>query len=62
MWIDVRETGLKGDEFASLLRQKTGLWLCGGSQYGKGGENFVRLNLATSFDNIKDACLRLKAI
>ena len=46
-------------EFASFLRKETGLFLTAGSVYGKGGEGFLRMNVATSLSNVKDACCRL---
>ena len=61
MWLDISETGLLGDEFATQLRAKSGLYLSNGNQYGKGGENFVRMNLATSHKLVKDALIRLKS-
>lgn len=60
MWIDISKTAMDGDEFTSKLRDRTGLVLCSGNQYGKGGENFVRVNLATSRSIIQDALARLK--
>lgn len=47
-------------EFCRLLREKTGLYLSSGNQYGSGGENYFRINLATSKENVLDACNRLK--
>ncbi len=46
MWVDVSATGKTGDVFAEELRKRTGVYISGGSQYGKSGENFVRINLA----------------
>ena len=60
-WIDISKTHLDGVSFASLLREKTGLYISNGNQYGSGGENFIRVNLATSLNNIKDGMNRLKS-
>lgn len=60
IWIDVSKTGMDGKTFADKLRQKTGLVLSEGNQYGKGGENFVRMNLATSRSIVEEALARLK--
>lgn len=58
-WVDVSKTGFKGDDFAEQLRKETGLYICGGSEYGKSGENFVRINLACQRDILKQAMTRL---
>ncbi len=60
IWLDISATGLDGETFASHLRAKTGLVLSEGNQYGKGGESFVRMNLATSRAIVQDALNRLK--
>lgn len=60
IWIDISKTGMDGETFAEKLRKKTGLILNEGNQYGKGGQNFVRMNLATSKEIVKDALSRLK--
>lgn len=60
LWIDVSGTELSGNKFAALLREKTGLYICGGLQYGKGGENFIRINLACPRVILEDAMERLK--
>lgn len=59
LWVDVSATGLKGDDFANQLREKTGLFINGGSEYGKSGENFVRINLACQKAVLQDALNRL---
>lgn len=63
MWIDISKLTIDDKAFSSFAREKTGLFLTPGSTYGKGGEGFLRMNVATSLSNVKDACLRLlKAI
>ena len=59
MWLDMSSLTNDDKEFASFLRKETGLFLTAGSVYGKGGEGFLRMNVATSFSNVKDACCRL---
>lgn len=60
LWLDISKTGMDGATFAEKLRAETGLYLSEGNQYGKGGEGFVRMNLATSRDVLEDALGRLK--
>lgn len=59
MWVDVSGTGKTGDVFTEELRQKTGVYISGGSQYGKSGENFVRINLACPRSFLKEALERM---
>ncbi|MDA3050020.1 pyridoxal phosphate-dependent aminotransferase [Campylobacter sp. JMF_02 ED1] len=60
MWLDVSEYCDEGTKLANFIRQKTGLFLSHGAQYGKGGEKFLRLNIATSRKNVIDGLSRLK--
>lgn len=57
MWVDLHQNG---DDFAKELRDKTGLYINGGSEYGKCGENFVRINLACPKKILEDAMNRLE--
>ena len=61
MWIDVRSYYNDSVEFVKKLDEATGLRVCPGHQFGEGGDYFFRINLATSFENVKDACHRLES-
>ena len=60
MWLHCR--GIKGTaaEAASCIRSKTGLYLSEGTQYGSGGEQFLRLNVACPRAVLEDGLRRLK--
>lgn len=60
LWVKVPESFGSGDEFASELRKETGLYIAGGSEYGKAGDNFVRINLACPRSVLTDAMARFK--
>lgn len=60
LWVKVSERFGNGDEFASNLRRETGLYIAGGSEYGRSGESFVRINLACPRSVLEDAMARLK--
>ncbi len=60
MWIDISKYSNDSVKFVNRLRKETGLFLSPGSQFGSGGEGHVRVNIATSLANVKDACERLK--
>ena len=60
MWLDISLFKLSSDEFIYRLRKETGLFILSGSKYGKGGEGFIRMNIATNKKTIDDALNRLK--
>lgn len=57
LWVDLHQNG---DEFAEELRKETGLYINGGREYGKCGENFVRINLACPRKILEDAMNRFE--
>lgn len=60
LWVDCREVcGEDSDGFSAFLREKTGLVISNGSAFGKVGKGFIRMNIATSFDRVKDGMERL---
>ena len=60
LWIDIRKITKDSLIFAKFLKQETGLWLQDGSVYGKGGEGFLRRNVATPLSLLKDGLKRLE--
>ena len=60
LWVDISNISSDSKQFASDLRKKTGLFVSPGSQFGEGGEGHLRINIATSLDNVKEACKRIK--
>ncbi len=61
LWIDVRKITNSSKDYVSYLRETTGLILADGGVYGKGGNGFVRMNVACPKAMLKDALSRLKA-
>lgn len=59
LWVDCRRICESGTEFAHFLREKTGLFISGGEVYGKGGEGYVRINLAAPRETVIDGMHRL---
>lgn len=60
LWIDISALNIRSDIFTEELREETGLILSPGMQFGDGGAYYLRMNIATSLDNVKDAMNRLK--
>lgn len=53
--------GNTSSDFAKYLRRTTGLFLSDGAIYGGNGNRFLRMNIATSRENVKDGLNRLKS-
>ena len=60
LWLDISYYGLPSNEFAKKLREETGLYINDGLHYGPNGDKFIRVNIATSLENVKDGMNRLK--
>ncbi len=60
MWIDFRGLGMEHQELCRFLVAEARLGLNDGQQFGDQGRGFMRMNLATSFDTIKQAMVQLK--
>lgn len=60
VWLDFREYGLSGEELSKKMLNEAKLWLDDGYIFGKTGEGFERINLATSRAVLTDALERLR--
>ena len=60
LWLDCSALGCSAKELADAIRKTTGLYVSEGAQYGKTGEQFLRINLACQRSRIADGCERLK--
>ena len=59
-WLDVSSLNIRSDVLAQELREKVGLILSPGLQFGEEGAYYLRMNIATSLKNVKDGMNRLK--
>ena len=59
LWIDISGVSSDSVEFCRELREKTGLYLSDGEEYGECGRAFVRMNLATQRSRVLDGLERL---
>ena len=59
-WVDISAYSSNSVEFCRLLKQKAHLFFSDGEEYGKSGRTFIRINLATSLANVKEALNRLE--
>ena len=61
LWLDCGQLTDNAKPLAGFIREKTGLYLSEGGQYGKTGERFLRLNIACPRARLLDGLERLKA-
>ena len=60
IWLDFRGLGLSAQELEDLIIHKAGLWLDSGAIFGKVGQGFQRMNIATSRSILKEALGKIK--
>ena len=60
LWIDISSLGKSSDEVAKAIREKTGLYVTEGLEYGEAGRYFLRMNVACTKETLKDGLNRLK--
>jgi cysteine-S-conjugate beta-lyase len=61
IWLDCRKLGMKGPELSDFFINKAGIGLNEGSQFGHGGEGFMRMNIAAPRSVVEKAMDRLAA-
>lgn len=60
LWVDCHKVSTNTKELTSKIRQKTGLYVSHGAQYGESGKSFIRINLACPTSVMMDGLDRLK--
>lgn len=60
LWIDCSKVEKDDKKLTEYLKEKNGLYLSSGSTYGKGGQGFLRMNVACPKSILIDALNRLK--
>ncbi|MBR1702691.1 MAG: pyridoxal phosphate-dependent aminotransferase [Lachnospiraceae bacterium] len=60
VWLDFRALGLCERELEDLIVNKAKLWLDSGAIFGKVGEGFERINIATQRSVLQEALARIK--
>jgi cysteine-S-conjugate beta-lyase len=59
-WVDFSGTGMEPAEFTARVEKQARIAVNHGATFGKGGESFLRFNLATPHDVVAEAVERLK--
>ena len=60
LWLDCSKITKDADKLQAYIRKTTGLYLSSGSIYGKEGNTFLRMNIATTKARVIDGLKRLK--
>ena len=60
LWLDCSAVCDNSEELADSIRERTGLYLSDGVQYGRTGEKFLRLNIACPRVRLEDGLRRLR--
>lgn len=60
LWLDCSKVTNDSKDLASFIKEKTGLFLSNGTQYGTTGKTFIRMNIACPKERLKDGLNRLK--
>ncbi|TFH34516.1 MAG: putative C-S lyase [Bacteroidia bacterium] len=55
IWLDCRALGMEPGELSRFFIEKASLGLNEGSTFGMGGEGFMRMNVACSYQTVKEA-------
>ena len=61
LWLDCTKMVGFASEAVRFIRDRTGLYLSEGGQFGAGGEHFLRMNAACPRSLLLDGLARLKA-
>lgn len=60
LWLDCIRLSGDSSEASSFIREKTGLYLSAGRQFGGNGRGFIRMNIACPREVLEDGLGRLK--
>lgn len=61
-FINIKNLGMKADEFANLLLEKKGVAVVPGTGFGQSGEGYFRISYATSEASIENGIQRVKEL
>jgi cystathionine beta-lyase len=61
IWLDCRRLGMNGKELQNFFVQKAGVGFNEGSQFGPGGEGFMRMNLGAPIAIVKKAMEQIES-
>ena len=60
IFVNIKELGMTSMEFAEYLLDNAGVAMVPGTAFGESGEGYVRLSYASSYENLVEACEKIK--
>jgi cystathionine beta-lyase len=60
LWIDISSLGLNSKEFTKKLEELGNVRVISGVTFGENGDNFIRVNIATPLEILKEALFSIK--
>lgn len=60
LWINIHNTGISSDDFTREIARDYGVLVESGNHFVGQGEGWIRINLGTQFQNVKECCVRMK--
>lgn len=60
IWLDCRKLGMTGKELQEFFVMKAGVGMNEGSTFGPGGEGFMRMNIATTRNKLREALKQIE--
>ncbi|MCT7498006.1 beta C-S lyase family protein [Aliarcobacter cryaerophilus] len=60
LWIDISNLGLNSKEFTKKLEELGNVRVISGVTFGENGDNFIRVNIATPLEILKEALFSIK--
>lgn len=62
LWIDISFLGLNSNEFTKKLEELGNVRVISGATFGENGDNFIRVNIATPLEVLKEALEGIKRV
>ena len=62
LWIDISSLGLNSKEFTKKLEEIGNIRVISGATFGENGDNFIRVNIATPLEILKEALESIKRV
>lgn len=60
IFVNIKKLGMTSMDAAEYLLEKAGVAMVPGSAFGTSGEGYIRLSYANSYDNLVEACEKIK--
>ena len=62
LFLSIKKFGMDSESFCEFLFNKAQIAIVPGNAFGDGGEGYVRLSYATSYNEIEEGMQKIKAV